>query len=123
MDDPLSVFQELGDPTRLRVLACIAGGRKNVSMIVAELGLSQPQVSYHLRRLKDAGLAVEEREGRWVWYQANHDASQRHLREVIDYVSRWAPETGDAPGDRPGAPRERRGPGAASGDDMEDYLL
>ncbi len=116
MDDPLSVFHELGDQTRLRVLACIAHGRKNVSTIVAELGLSQPQVSYHLRKLKDAGLAVEEKDGRWVWYEANHESPERHLRELIDYVARWAPEAADAP-------VERRGPQIGARDDMEDYLL
>ncbi len=130
MDDPLSVFHELGDQTRLRVLACIVRGRKNVSTIVAELGFSQPQVSYHLRKLREAGLAVEEKDGRWVWYEANHDAAEPHLREVIEYVARWAPQ-GDAPVETGEPPARggggRRDPGPPESprlpDDMEDYLL
>lgn len=100
-----SALQELGDGTRLRVFVALLGVRKNVSQIVAELGLAQPQVSYHLRKLKDAGLAVEEKDGRWVWYQANWEASDPHLREFIDLMSRWAESVGavEAPPEPVGA--------------------
>jgi DNA-binding transcriptional ArsR family regulator len=98
---PFSALQELGDTTRLSVFLAILGIRKNVSQIVAELGLAQPQVSYHLRKLKDAGLAVEEKDGRWVWYQANWDAADRNLRDFIELVSRWAVDAGAAEGGRP----------------------
>jgi ArsR family transcriptional regulator len=94
MARPLPALQELGDTTRLSVFLAILGRRKNVSQIVAELGLAQPQVSYHLRKLKDAGLAVEEKDGRWVWYQANWDAADRHLRDFIELMYRWAEDVG-----------------------------
>ena len=94
MTRPFSALQELGDSTRLRVFLAILGVRKNVSQIVAELGLAQPQVSYHLRKLKDAGLAVEERDGRWVWYQVNWDAGDRNLRDFINLMARWAEDEG-----------------------------
>ena len=94
MTRPFSALQELGDATRLSVFLAILGIRKNVSQIVAELGLAQPQVSYHLRKLKDAGLAVEEKDGRWVWYQANWDADDRNLRDFIELMARWAEDAG-----------------------------
>ena len=94
MTAAFSALQELGDGTRLRVFVALLGVRKNVSQIVAELGLAQPQVSYHLRRLKDAGLAIEEKDGRWVWYQANWEAGDPHVREFIDLMARWAESVG-----------------------------
>ena len=94
MKRPFSALQELGDSTRLSVFLAILGPRKNVSQIVAELGLAQPQVSYHLRKLKDAGLAVEEKDGRWVWYQANWVTSDPNLRDFIDLMARWAGDEG-----------------------------
>lgn len=135
MSDALSIFHELGDATRLRVLAVIVNARKNVSAIVRELGLSQPQVSYHLRRLKDAGLAVEEKDGRWVWYEANHASTDIHVREMLEYVARWVPGqdaaagAGETPHARParleagdeGRPVVER-PGRPD-NDMEDFLL
>ncbi|MCK4512755.1 winged helix-turn-helix transcriptional regulator [bacterium] len=84
---------ELGDATRLRVLFAILDARKNVSQIVAELELAQPQVSYHLRRLKDAGLAVEEKDGRWVWYQVDWDSPDARVRELLDLLARWSGDT------------------------------
>ena len=101
MKRPFSALQELGDTTRLSVFLAILGIRKNVSQIVAELGLAQPQVSYHLRKLKDAGLAVEERDGRWVWYQANWDTADRDLRDLIELMARWAGDEGAAVTGRP----------------------
>ncbi len=94
MARPFSALQELGDSTRLRVFLAILGIRKNVSQIVSELDLVQPQVSYHLRKLKDAGLAVEEKDGRWVWYQANWEAGDRNLRDFIELMARWAEDAG-----------------------------
>jgi ArsR family transcriptional regulator len=86
------IICELGDATRLRVLFAILDARKNVSQIVAELKLTQPQVSYHLRKLKDAGLAVEEKDGRWVWYQVNWVTSDARVRELLDLLARWSGE-------------------------------
>lgn len=97
MPQRFSALQELGDSTRLSVFLAILGIRKNVSQIVAELGLAQPQVSYHLRKLKDAGLAVEEKDGRWVWYQANWETADSNLRDLIELLSRWADDGGAEP--------------------------
>jgi DNA-binding transcriptional ArsR family regulator len=115
MPVPVDIFHELGDPTRLTVLLAIVAGRKNVTEIVKELGLAQPQVSYHLRKLKDAGLAAEEKDGRWVWYQANWDTGDARTRELLDLLARWSGAPSEAAGS--GAPRQRvaRGPGVMSG--------
>jgi DNA-binding transcriptional ArsR family regulator len=90
MSDPVPVLHDLGDPTRIRVLQTILAGRRNVSEIVSRLGLSQPQVSYHLRRLREAGLAVEEKDGRWVWYQANWGTRDARARELLELLARWS---------------------------------
>ena len=89
------IICQLGDATRSRVLFAIVDQRKNVSQIVAELALTQPQVSYHLRKLKDAGLAVEEREGRWIWYQADRATPDACVRELLDLLARWSGEADD----------------------------
>ncbi|MBN1458632.1 MAG: winged helix-turn-helix transcriptional regulator [Armatimonadetes bacterium] len=136
MNEAFSALQELGDTTRLRVFLALLGAKKNVSQITAELGLAQPQVSYHLRRLREAGLAVEERDGRWVWYQANWQSDDRNVREFVDLMVRWAEDAG-ALGD--GASGDVRPPPASASDesdegpaverpkkresDMEDFLL
>jgi DNA-binding transcriptional ArsR family regulator len=125
MARPQEVFRRLGDPTRLRVLTSLLGGRKNVSQIVAELGLSQPQVSYHLRMLREARLATEERDGRWIWYEANWSSGDGHVRELLTLLAGWSGGRTHAAGadhsaaeGRPRVERPKR-----PKPDMEDFLL
>lgn len=59
----------LADENRLRILLCVARGRKSVSRVVEEVELSQPLVSHHLRELRRAGLVTVEREGPFVFYE------------------------------------------------------
>ncbi len=85
-----NIMHELGDGTRLRVFQTLLGGRRNVTEIVHALGLTQPQVSYHLKKLRESGLATEEREGRWVYYQANWATGDAHIRELLELMARWS---------------------------------
>ena len=52
------------DPTRLRIVARLAEAPATVSDLVLMTDLSQPLVSWHLRRLRAAGLVTPERAGR-----------------------------------------------------------
>ncbi len=52
----VDVFQVLAEPSRLAILEVLREGEQSVGALVAELPLSQPAVSKHLRVLKDAGL-------------------------------------------------------------------
>ena len=115
MAAPFEVFHELGDPTRLTVLLAIVRGRKNVTEIVKELDLAQPQVSYHLKKLKDAGLASEEKDGRWVWYQANWDTGDARIRELLDLLARWSGVPSATGGLGGGRSQAAPGPGIMGG--------
>lgn len=56
-------FEALGDPQRRAILTLLAGGPRAVGELAAELPVSRPAVSFHLRLLRDAGLVQEERIG------------------------------------------------------------
>ncbi|MFV2063283.1 MAG: ArsR/SmtB family transcription factor [Chloroflexota bacterium] len=60
------VHKALADPTRLRILQRLAMGEGTVSDLMKHVDLSQPLVSWHLRRLRTAGLVVTRRSGREV---------------------------------------------------------
>jgi DNA-binding transcriptional ArsR family regulator len=49
---------------RLRIVRRLAGGPASVGELIEHVGLSQPLVSHHLRRLREAGLVVSQRAGR-----------------------------------------------------------
>ncbi|MBI5559035.1 MAG: winged helix-turn-helix transcriptional regulator [Deltaproteobacteria bacterium] len=57
----------LGDENRLRIIMALAQGKKPVSRLVEELGISQPLASHHLKELKRALLVTMERNGPFVY--------------------------------------------------------
>ncbi|WP_314175297.1 ArsR/SmtB family transcription factor [Streptomyces winkii] len=66
-----AMFKALGDPVRLRLFSQIAshaGGEACVCDI-SDVGVSQPTVSHHLKKLREAGLLTSERRGTWVYYR------------------------------------------------------
>jgi DNA-binding transcriptional ArsR family regulator len=75
--------KSLSDENRLRILICVSDGRKSVSAIGEELGLSQPLVSHHLKELKRCLLLTVERTGPFIYYEL----SDRRILDVIRTLS------------------------------------
>lgn len=66
-----AVLKALADPVRLRLFSRIAGTGGEVCVCnIGDVGVSQPTVSHHLRKLREAGLIDCERRGTWVYYRA-----------------------------------------------------
>src|SRR4051812_10379090 len=61
-------FRALGDETRLRILEILSAGECSVSELTNEVAIGQSLMSHHLRILREAGLVVDHRDGRWVLY-------------------------------------------------------
>ena len=61
-------FRALGDETRLRILEELVAGEASVSDLTERLQVGQSLMSHHLRILREAGLVVDRRSGRWVHY-------------------------------------------------------
>ncbi|MCP4547981.1 MAG: winged helix-turn-helix transcriptional regulator [bacterium] len=66
-----SVFKALGHPTRLRILGMLRGTSACVQRLEMDLGLKQPNISQHLRILKDLGLVDKTRDGQTSCYSIN----------------------------------------------------
>src|SRR5438093_6985472 len=64
------VFKALADPTRVRILNMLVNAPEPVCVcdFTPHLGLSQPTVSFHLDKLRKAGLLDRERRGTWAYY-------------------------------------------------------
>ncbi len=69
-----SYHKALSDPTRLRLLQRLAGGPATVTELTDHVDLSQPLVSWHLRRLRAAGVVDTRRTGREVICTISRDA-------------------------------------------------
>ena len=69
VDELADVFKALSDPTRLRLLKLLGGGKcLCVNALAKRLGVTQSAVSQHLRILRQAGLVTGSREGSFIHY-------------------------------------------------------
>ncbi|GAA2934599.1 metalloregulator ArsR/SmtB family transcription factor [Streptomyces enissocaesilis] len=65
------MFKALSDPVRLRLLSRVASHPAGEACVcdIADVGVSQPTVSHHLKKLREAGLLTSERRATWVYYR------------------------------------------------------
>jgi ArsR family transcriptional regulator len=73
------VFKALADPSRVRIvnLLVTAGQPICVCDLTPQLELSQPTVSFHLKKLAQAGLLEREQRGVWAYYSVRLEAVRR----------------------------------------------
>jgi DNA-binding transcriptional ArsR family regulator len=79
------VFNAIGEPRRREILDALLGGEKPVGAIVADLELSQPQVSKHLRVLSAVGLVTYRAEGRQRLYRLQ----PARLQPLLDWLGNY----------------------------------
>lgn len=82
------VLSLLGDESRLRLCALLAGRELRVTDLVQVTGISQPRVSTHLGRLREAGLVRDRRDGPQSFYALGEASLPPALRAVIDEAAR-----------------------------------
>ncbi len=87
-----SLFQALGDRTRLRLLNLLADGEVCVCFFVEVLGEPQPKISRHLGVLRAAGLVAARRDGKWMHYRATFAEELAPLFENVIAALRADPE-------------------------------
>jgi ArsR family transcriptional regulator, arsenate/arsenite/antimonite-responsive transcriptional repressor len=102
VDHLVALGRALSDPIRVRMLSMMAGGRSccdfSDSGVPADEGeegicvcefeevfsMGQSKVSYHMKKLKDAGLVREDRRGKWSFYTLDREATGELLGEAAD---------------------------------------
>jgi ArsR family transcriptional regulator len=108
----VALGRALSDPIRVRMLGMMADGRSccdfSGSGVPAEegdegicvcefedaFGMGQSKVSYHMRKLKDAGLVREVKRGRWSFYSVDREAAGELLGEAADRLLTGTKERG-----------------------------
>lgn len=75
----LAAFGALADETRLGLVRLLAAGPKTATELFTQLSISQPRASRHLRILREAGLVVATRCGRWVHFRIAEDDLTRRI--------------------------------------------
>ena len=107
-----SLGHALSDPIRVRMLGLMAEGRSccdlpdlgvpaddaDNGICICEFeeyfGMGQSKVSYHMRKLKEAGLVREERRGKWSFYSLDREAAGELIGEAADHLLSGAEKRG-----------------------------
>jgi ArsR family transcriptional regulator, arsenate/arsenite/antimonite-responsive transcriptional repressor len=79
------IAKALGDPVRLQLVDVLRkhAGKVCVCELVPLFDISQPTLSHHLKKLRDAGIVDSERRGLWAYYYVIPDA----LKELSQWLS------------------------------------
>ena len=85
VDELSQLFKLLSEPNRVRILRSMGMECMPVSAIIEDTGLSQTNVSFHLRALREAGIVKGERRGAFVYY-CLYDSS---LLDLLADLERW----------------------------------
>jgi DNA-binding transcriptional ArsR family regulator len=83
-------FNAVAEPRRRLILDVLVGGERPVNDLVRELGLAQPQVSKHLRVLREVGAVNVREDGRQRLYRLNGRALKPIHDWVKDYERTWS---------------------------------
>ena len=88
-------FNAVAEPRRRQILDVLAGGERPVNDLAALLGLAQPQVSKHLRVLREVGLVEVRGDGRQRMYRLNGRPLQPIYDWVRTYQESWSRRFGE----------------------------
>lgn len=80
------LFRALGDPSRLRIIATLIEGEKNVGTLAGLVALSESAVSHQLRTLRQLRLVRTRKQGREVYYALDDDHVADLYRRGLDHV-------------------------------------
>lgn len=86
VDQTVDALKFLSDGNRLRILSALAQAETCVCDLIDELGLSQTLVSYHLGKLRKAGLVRVRRDAQWSYYSLDPDAWQQLVAPLASLV-------------------------------------
>jgi DNA-binding transcriptional ArsR family regulator len=84
------VFNAVAEPQRRAILDALATGERPVGELVRELGLAQPQVSKHLRVLREVGAVLVREQGRQRLYRVDGQALKPIHDWIRAYEQLWA---------------------------------
>jgi ArsR family transcriptional regulator len=91
MEKLTNYFKLLSDDTRLRIMVLLYHRKLCVCQLCGITGASQPNISKHLGRLRDAGLVKDEREEQYIFYSLNiedklfEDILENIVNNIEDY--------------------------------------
>ena len=81
-EDALKIFKSLSDMSRLRIMQSLTQGEMYTELLAERLGLTPSTVSFHMKKLEEAGLVVSRKDQYYTVYSLNRDVLKESLFNV-----------------------------------------
>ena len=94
LDQLVTFYKALGDPTRVRILAILANGPLHGQALAGKLGVTPPTITHHMAKLREAGVVYERRDKNTIYFYL-HEANLKRQSGAILQVMEKAKETAD----------------------------
>ena len=91
-DRAAEFFGVLSTPVRLRIIGALCGGEQNVSYLLGEIEVSQPNLSRHLSVMYHAGVVAKRRSGAHMFYRLADESVVQVCKAVCSQIALEAQE-------------------------------
>ncbi|TLG77222.1 ArsR/SmtB family transcription factor [Culicoidibacter larvae] len=85
------VCKLLADSTRLEIINMLSDKEVCICNLVDRFNISQPAISKHIKKLKDAGMLLERKQAQWNYYMLNKDYK---YFDLVQYIIKMCPKDG-----------------------------
>lgn len=89
MDELIKIAKALSDKNRVRILKMLEVKPLCVCEMTEILGIATSTVSSHLSLLKDTGLIIDKKDGKWINYLLNDEPKSRIAEEILSLIPTW----------------------------------
>lgn len=87
MEEFARIFKILSDQNRLRIIALLSHRKMCVCELAYVLGVTQPSISRHLRKMKAGGFIQDEQDGLWTNYFLS--CEDRRVKMLLEHLKKW----------------------------------
>jgi len=74
-----TIFKAFCDETRLMALSLLQSGEKCACELLAQVNVSQPTLSHHMKILVESGIVTSRKEGKWMYYSISQAGSEKAI--------------------------------------------
>ncbi|MGG1619598.1 metalloregulator ArsR/SmtB family transcription factor [Paenibacillus sp. NRS-1782] len=86
LDKMVNYHKALADPTRMRILLLLSRGEMHGQALAEKLNLSQPTVTHHASKLREAGLIKERRDKNTLYFTLNPELIRQHAEATVRFI-------------------------------------
>ncbi|MFG0212016.1 metalloregulator ArsR/SmtB family transcription factor [Brevibacillus porteri] len=95
LDQLVTFYKALGDPTRVRILAILANGPLHGQALAGKLGVTPPTITHHMAKLREAGVVYERRDKNTIYFYLHEANVTRQSQAIVNVMEKAKDSTAE----------------------------